>query len=220
MYREGRNCSPADAQPAFAGCSMLLRWPSRPATWSTGMEAFTPVALRDLYLTFSKDDRHVFLKLIASHCTGYEPLMMLDELPRAELWKYNSNVFGSLIQTALPILLKHARKLAKEHPSLTDEEFERQLETMVTQFVQNERDAVSELVREQIKKSRDRKSDPETIRRNVEICDLRKQNKKTWSQEKLAKKYEVTKQYISNVLKDEEKWRKFLSELPSDQSSK
>jgi hypothetical protein len=55
--------------------------------------------------------------------------------------------------------------------------------------------------------ARNRRSDPETIRRNVEICDLRKQDRKLWSLGRLAGKYGVTKRAISFVLEEEDKWR-------------
>ena len=35
-----------------------------------------------------------------------------------------------------------------------------------------------------------KKSDPETIRRNVEICNRRKEDRKYWSHKKLAKEFE------------------------------
>jgi hypothetical protein len=170
MYRE-RPADPrltpskrSQAAPCCGAC-----W-AGPATWSKEVEVFTPTTLRDLYLNLSKDDRDIFLRLIAAHCTGREPLMMLDELPRAELWKYNSMVFGTLIQTALPILLKNARELAKKNPSLSDEEFDRQLEAMVNDFVANERDVVSALVSEQNKEKRDAK--PRNTDRDDEIVRL------------------------------------------------
>lgn len=57
------------------------------------------------------------------------------------------------------------------------------------------------------------KSSPGIIRRNVEICDLRKQDARKWSQGRLAKKYHVTTRVIRKVLKDEEKWRKLAEQI-------
>jgi hypothetical protein len=56
-------------------------------------------------------------------------------------------------------------------------------------------------------RNRNRTSSPETIRRNVEICDLRKNNSKLWTQRKLAKKYEMEYQSIQDILDEEAKWR-------------
>ena len=50
---------------------------------------------------------------------------------------------------------------------------------------------------------RNRRSSPETIRRNVEICDLRKQNPSKWSYGRLGKKVGLTKQAIKKILDEE-----------------
>lgn len=63
------------------------------------------------------------------------------------------------------------------------------------------------------RKLKRRKSDPETIRRNVEICDLRRQDSRKWSQGRLAKKYHVTARLIRSVLKNEHKWRESAARL-------
>ena len=53
--------------------------------------------------------------------------------------------------------------------------------------------------------------DPETVKRNVEICNLRNEDKKKWSQGRLAKKFNVTDRYIRKVLEEESKWRQILA---------
>jgi hypothetical protein len=63
------------------------------------------------------------------------------------------------------------------------------------------------------KAQRDRKSDPDTIRRNVELCDLRKQNEKLWSYRRLAKHFKITPQNVGLILKEEDKWRKLASDV-------
>lgn len=61
-----------------------------------------------------------------------------------------------------------------------------------------------------------RRSDPQTIRRNVEICDLRKHDARKWTQGRLGKKYHVTTRAIRKILADEEKWRKLAAKLGTD----
>jgi hypothetical protein len=56
--------------------------------------------------------------------------------------------------------------------------------------------------------ARNRRSSPEIIRRNVEICDRRKQDRKHWSLVRLARTYKVSKRTITKVLKEEDKWRR------------
>ncbi len=61
-----------------------------------------------------------------------------------------------------------------------------------------------------------KKSDPETIRRNVEICNRRKEDRKYWSHKKLAKEFDVTDGYVRRVLREEQKWRKLSENLPEE----
>jgi hypothetical protein len=66
---------------------------------------------------------------------------------------------------------------------------------------------------ERLKQRRNRKSSPATIHRNIEICDLRRQNPKHWSQGRLAKKYKVTDRMIRSILKQERKWRRLALQM-------
>jgi hypothetical protein len=54
----------------------------------------------------------------------------------------------------------------------------------------------------------------ESIRRNVEICNLWKNDRKKWSQGRLARTYHITARRIRAILKDEKKWRDLASKLP------
>ncbi len=77
---------------------------------------------------------------------------------------------------------------------------------------------VDVILREEIahrKRQRDRKSDPAIIRRNLEICGLRKQDPKKWSLKALAKKYRKSFRTITLVLGEEDKWRE-LAQMRND----
>ena len=63
-------------------------------------------------------------------------------------------------------------------------------------------------------KGKRRGSSPKTIRRNVEICDLRKKDAKHWSHTQLGRKYGMNKRSVSRILKNEEKWRELASKFP------
>jgi hypothetical protein len=65
---------------------------------------------------------------------------------------------------------------------------------------------LQEILKDQ-KQKRDRKHDPEIVRRNVEICDRRKEDPKAWSLKKLAAKYKISIRNITLILLDEAKWR-------------
>lgn len=145
-------------------------------------EAFTPVTLRDLYASLSRENKDIFLKLIGALGSGREPMLMIGELPVKERWRFNSIVWGSLIQTTLPILIKRAIEIVKKNPGIVneDEEFARELEADVKQFVEHERDVVSEMVRQKIKEERDPK--PRFEERDAEIVRLRDIENKTFGE--------------------------------------
>ena len=67
-----------------------------------------------------------------------------------------------------------------------------------------------------LKAERDRKSDPDTIQRNVEICDLRKQDPKKWSHRMIGRKYALTPQAVAKILKEESKWRQLGAQAPTN----
>jgi AraC-like DNA-binding protein len=62
-------------------------------------------------------------------------------------------------------------------------------------------------------KARNRRSDPETVRRNVEICDRRKLDKKTWTLGTLSQHYGISRQYVARIIKEEERWRRLAKQL-------
>lgn len=98
--------------------------------------------------------------------------------------------------------------MAREQPQIADEEFDKLLNERVGERMALYDQKISELERAKLKKKRDRKSDPEIVRRNVEICDRRKQDRKKWSIGKLAKTYKLSHRGITLVLRDEPKWRR------------
>lgn len=65
------------------------------------------------------------------------------------------------------------------------------------------------------KEARDRKSDPAIVRRNVEICDLRRLNPKKWSFTTLAKKFDLPKSSIQLIVRTEAEWREKARRLTS-----
>jgi hypothetical protein len=52
-----------------------------------------------------------------------------------------------------------------------------------------------------------RRSDAKVIDECLEICDLRNTDKRTWSHEKLARRFGKTRQRIAAILRNELKWR-------------
>jgi hypothetical protein len=122
-------------------------------------------------------------------------------------------MFPYFVETAYPLLLQTACRVARAQPNLTGSDFE----IAVNQAVKGVMDEYDRIIGEReaakLKEQRDRKSDPEIIRRNVEICDLRKQDPKKWTLGRLAKKYDVTSRAIRKTLKEEAKWRRLKAEM-------
>lgn len=159
---------------------MLRRCPGRPATWSDAVEVFTPLTLRDLYLTLSRDDRRHFLKLIAPYCTGLEPLILVSELTPSQKWDFNNRVFSAVVETCLPVLISEARKIVSEDSRLDDAEFDKQLKAKVSEFVLEAAAKVSALEKEKLKEARDPK--PRKTDRDDEIVRLRDIEEKTFGE--------------------------------------
>jgi hypothetical protein len=64
-------------------------------------------------------------------------------------------------------------------------------------------------------RKRNRQSSPENIRRNAELCKLRKDNRQLWSLEKLRRKYRFrTTRSVTKILKNSTKWEILGKTLP------
>jgi hypothetical protein len=176
------------------------------------MEIVTPKVLCDLYSRYSKGEKDEFLKRLARISSGREIVFMVNELPKSQQWEFSSRIYTTIVNLALPLCVSRAAQLVQENPDLTHEALKEKLALSVTAFVEDAAKDMSELRLEQFKKKRERKSDPETVQQNIEICDLRKKDKRRWSLGALAKKFGMARQSVSNVLKEEEKWRRLFSE--------
>ncbi len=176
------------------------------------MEPCTPAFLFSLYRLLTPEQQIDFLKLVASISTAKEPLMMIDEMPRRERRKFTDLTTAKVVEGTLPLLVRTACKLVRENPRLLTEPYEQELERSFREWGDAAAREISAMEREQLKEQRDRKSRPETIKRNVEICDLRKTDPKKWSLGMLGKKFHITKQAIKKILEEESKWRRLAVE--------
>jgi len=79
----------------------------------------------------------------------------------------------------------------------------------VTEFY----DTTEKLAKARVKEDRDRKSNPKTVRRNLKICDLRKQDAGKWTLGRLAKEYGITRQTVVRILNQEAKWRRLAAKV-------
>ncbi|HTU88575.1 MAG TPA: hypothetical protein VMF69_00620 [Gemmataceae bacterium] len=177
------------------------------------IESVTPKAVFDLFALLSKEDKKEFLRLIGRCSTAEIPFLITSELPPSERERYSDMVNQQLISLIFPYLLRQARQLAREQPQLSDEEFDKMFDEQIKESMETYDQAIGELAIAKHKEQRDRKSDPEIVRRNMEICDKRKRDKKKWTLGRLARDYEMRRQTIVSILKDEEKWRRLAAQV-------
>jgi hypothetical protein len=177
------------------------------------VERITPQSLCDLYAMLPVEETHTFCRLMGDISDADIPIIITSRLNTLEQFRYSKKFFQNLAGIVLPFLLREAIKLAKEMPQASIDQLEGILQEQIKQSWEQQTRAIKKLEQAQLKQQRDRKSDPETIRRNVKICDLRVQDKKLWSLARLAKEFRVTKRAISLILQGEPKWRQLAAQL-------
>ncbi len=171
------------------------------------VESPTPRALFDLFMLLSEQDRNAFLKLLGRNCPAEVPFIIADTLSHSERFRLSQYLTSSMVTNMLPLLVEEARRLAKEGTRMSDEEFDQMVKERVMASVQKQTDAAATLAREELKEKRNRHSAPKNVRRNIEICDLRRKNPTYWSFGRLASKYRMRRQSILRILENEAKWR-------------
>jgi hypothetical protein len=182
------------------------------------MEPITPKAILDVYELFSEENQQAFLRLLGERLSGEALFAMLGCLHPFEYGVFIDKFHGALAETLYPVYIREARRVAKEGPDLSDEEFDRQVTARVQQATNQVKAEIGAEERAKLKATRDRQSDPETVRRNVEICDRRLQDPGHWTQGQLALEYRITKRAIRKILGNEAKWRKLARGQGTDES--
>jgi hypothetical protein len=185
------------------------------------IEQFSPSALRDLYDALSTADKDAFLKLIAStpH-TANDLVRAFNSLSEAEQQTFLKILREETPPTSEWMVAFFNAAESSERTAFLDKILPAILAAIPAERIYAAIDRVVvpqvQEIRQRDKKARDRKSDPATIRQNVDICDLRKKDTKTWSQRALGKKFGMTRQSIADILEEEDKWRRLFSELPHE----
>jgi hypothetical protein len=173
----------------------------------------TPRALADLYALMSAEDQRAFLRLLGGMSTGEAPFLIASQLPPTEAERFADRVHETLGGLLFPLIFEEARRLARERPEATDAEFDRELLERASRAVEVSHEKITELALARFKEQRDRKPDPEIVRRNVEVCDRRKQDPSHWSLSRLAKAYDLTPRMITKILEAEPEWRRRAEQL-------
>jgi hypothetical protein len=112
--------------------------------------------------------------------------------------------------------LSEAQRLARESPDLSEEEFGQILHERIKAAVEGHEREMKRLHIAQFKENVSRTSkNADIIHRNVQICDLKRQDPKTWTLENLRHRFGFAdRSSIRDILKDEAKWRRLANKLP------
>jgi hypothetical protein len=176
------------------------------------METATPKVVFDLFCLLSREGQEDFLRRLAQISPPEVPFFIVHHLSIQQQFHFSQMIYDTLIRQLFPLLVRQARITVQENPTLSDAEIDMELESEAQKTMDFAVRQIGDLARAELKEQRDRKSDPDTVRRNVEICDLRKQDKRKWSYGMLGRKFDLTKQAIKKVLAEEAKWRRLTTQ--------
>jgi hypothetical protein len=175
----------------------------------------TPQALADLYDLLSDSDKQVFLRLISKMSTAEAPFLLMAELDPTELWRFAEMFFETVFWQVFPVMESEARRLARETPHLSDEEFSQTLHERIKTAMEQQETQMKLLHQAQFRETTSRTSkNVDLIRRNLEVCELRRRDPKTWTFENLKDRFGFADHSsIRDILKQEAKWRRLASKL-------
>ena len=164
--------------------------------------------LRDLYRALQTRLQHDFLELIARDMPAEMLFFIVHCLSVFEQKRFTDMVHNGLNPIVSSLALGNAIDVVRNAPTDTREELAAELGERMRQTVENIEGHAQRLEEVKLKRKQDRKPDPDTIRRNVEICDRHRQDPKKWNKKRLAREYAVTDRYIRGVIKEEAHWRR------------
>jgi hypothetical protein len=178
-----------------------------PASWSKEMATppVTPGAVAKQYQSLNSEDRVEFFQLLKLKLEDL--LAIASQLPDDEEGRFYGWMVDAVGESVLSEVLLKSAEAVRANPDFDTAS----LIAEVRDDLHRQAAVIREIALAHVKKQRDRKPDPETIRRNVQICD--RYHKDQLSKKKLAGHYGVTDRYIRDVIKDELSWRRRLAEL-------
>lgn len=176
----------------------------------------TPEYVYDQYKLLTPHERLEFLRKAALISNADSVDVFLNSMLRTDREAYLRRDMHEQYELLLTLVLADAIEIVRQIPAIT-------LDALMEKIRHQEKlvrgisfGALEASAERRMKSSRDRKSNPATIRRNVEICDLRTKDAKTWTQGKLAKKYKLSPQAIRKILSEETKWRQLATALSTN----
>jgi hypothetical protein len=177
----------------------------------------SPRAVAELFNLLSPEDQ--VKALIQMTVTAEHVWRVVDQLPPLEQYAFSELLFNKITWMVFPIIIDSAIRVFRQSPDASDEELHTRINEQAKQTLSEFEEARDKLATAKEKQRRDRKPDPTTIRRNLEICDLRRRDPQKWSLKKLARKYKVSRERVHQILKDESEWLRLQSTIPDQDLS-
>jgi hypothetical protein len=173
-------------------------------------------AVLDSFRALPADDRRDFFQSIAGEIPVESALVLFGNMPLSERERFIQKIVDEVVGRVMPAVIITGIHVLQEKPELAGKELEKLVAKHHAEELVKASQQVSQMYKSfeaaRLKAKRDRKSAPATVRRNVEICNLRKRDPKHWSQGQLAKKFKVSSPAIRKILKDEAKWRRLAAD--------
>lgn len=179
------------------------------------MEIITPDELLMRYKLLPDVSKGMFIALLGQISSAKDVFVMIGGLSLTQQEIVSKMIHAQIVEFFFPKIMKDAIRVVKENPTLTDAQLAEMLGDQLAEGERVYRESIAELEAEKLKTKRDRKPSAETIKKYIEICDLRLADKALWTQGRLAKKFSVTPSAIRGILKEEKKWRRLLAEMSS-----
>jgi hypothetical protein len=172
---------------------------------------FTPEQLRDLFRLLDDPNKGAFLRLIGREVPAQAPFIMLQSMDIVERQRFADMITNSTLKTVFPLLVKAAAEVARELPQVSTKEMEAELQKRFAESLAEAIRHAGEVEAEKLKRKRNRKPSLEIAKRNIEICELRRQNPRKYTEKKLAEDYTVSDRHIRDILSKEDLWRSLLA---------
>jgi hypothetical protein len=171
----------------------------------SAIEIVTPKLLAEYYGLLNFHDKKEFLELLGQRSVAESVYLMLGGLSLTEqrrfcmLWTWGMKKRGFFHR-----IVDHACKVVQEMPQLLKPENRAELVAKVQAFDEGFVETVRQHVAADQKRKRDRKNNPELVRRNVEICDRHLRGR---SLGELAKEYRLSRGTIQGIVEKAAHWR-------------
>lgn len=169
------------------------------------MTAISPQQVVDAIMSFSPTQRDEFIRLLAEVCPHEMPRAIIRYFPVAKREEMFGELYSKAFRRVLPVCYQHAREILSMNPSISDDEFHKDIHAKVEKFVMDTKSQAAQQEKEILESKRNRKPDPKTIRRNVVICKLNDE-KPNLTYGQLGKQFNLSPSSIRDILEERSKW--------------